>query len=111
MVFSGAVRQGIWTRIDLAEWSALVVGCVIFLTFGYGGAWLISGALGLSRRERISFLFAGAQKSIALGAPLASLLFPPAIAGLLLLPVLTYHLLQLVLSAPLAGRLRSAAAR
>ena len=35
----------------------------------------------------------------------ASVLFPPAVAGLLLLPVLTYHLLQLVLSAPLATRL------
>jgi sodium/bile acid cotransporter 7 len=37
-------------------------------------------------------------------------LFPPAIAGLLLLPVLTYHLLQLVLSAPLAARLSRPAA-
>ena len=57
------------------------------------------------RADRIAFLFAGAQKSIALGAPLATVLFPPEIAGLLLLPVLTYHLLQLVLSAPLARRL------
>jgi sodium/bile acid cotransporter 7 len=32
-------------------------------------------------------------------------LFGPATAGLVLLPVLVYHLLQLVLSAPLATRL------
>jgi sodium/bile acid cotransporter 7 len=75
-----------------------------FLAFGFGGAWLLGGSLGLRRDDRIAFLFAGAQKSIALGAPLASVLFPPAVAGLLL-PVLTYHLLQLVLSAPLATRL------
>jgi len=110
VAFSGAVRQGIWTRIDLAGWSALVVGCVIFLTFGYGGAWLISGALGLSRRERISFLFAGAQKSIAMGAPLATVLFAPAAAGIVLLPTLIYHLAQLVVSAPLAARLARAEA-
>ena len=56
----------------------------------------------LERGDRIAFLFAGGQKSIALGAPLASLLFPPAVAGLLLVPVLTYHMAQLVISAPLA---------
>jgi sodium/bile acid cotransporter 7 len=40
-----------------------------------------------------------------MGAPLAAILFSPAQAGLILLPVLSYHLLQLVLSAPLANRL------
>jgi len=69
---------------------------------------LLSGQLGLARKDRATFLFAGAQKSIALGAPLASVLFPPAVAGLLLLPVLTYHLLQLIISAPLAARLSAA---
>ena len=50
-------------------------------------------------------LFSGGQKSIAMGAPLASVLFPPATAGIILLPLLTYHLLQLVFSAPLAAKL------
>jgi len=77
----------------------------VFLAIGFEGSWLLAGALKLHRPDRISFLFAGGQKSIALGAPLASVLYPPAIAGLLLLPLLTYHMLQLVLSAPLANRL------
>jgi sodium/bile acid cotransporter 7 len=90
-----------------ASWTALLALVAVFLAFGFGGAWLLGGALRLARADRISFLFAGGQKSIALGAPLASVLFPPAVAGLMLLPVLTYHLLQLVLSAPLAARLRA----
>jgi sodium/bile acid cotransporter 7 len=106
VAFSGAVEQGLWTRMSLGDWGGLIALVGVFLALGFGGAWLAGGALGLARRERVSFLFAGGQKSIALGAPLASVLFPPAIAGLLLLPVLTYHLLQLVLSAPLAARLR-----
>lgn len=105
VAFSGAVEQGLWGRVDMAAWAALMLAVALFLGFGFIGAWLLGGALRLSRADRISFLFAGAQKSIALGAPLASVLFPPAIAGLLLLPVLAYHLLQLVISAPLAGRL------
>ncbi|MEO6040544.1 MAG: bile acid:sodium symporter, partial [Croceibacterium sp.] len=103
-----AVEQGLWQRMDGPAWLALVALVAAFLAFGFAGAWGLSGALGLARPDRVTFLFAGAQKSIALGAPLASVLFPPAVAGLLLLPVLTYHLLQLVLSAPLAARLRPA---
>ena len=44
----------------------------MFLAFGFGGSWLLGGALHLHRPDRISFLFAGGQKSIALGAPLAT---------------------------------------
>lgn len=105
VAFSGAVEQGLWNRVDLVAWAALVVCVAVFLLVGFGGSWLLGGLLRLERPDRVSFLFAGAQKSIALGAPLASVLFPPAIAGLLLLPVLVYHLLQLILSAPLANRL------
>lgn len=105
VAFSGAVEQGLWRQVDLAAWAGLLLLVSAFLALGFGGAWLLGGALRLARADRIAFLFAGAQKSIALGAPLASVLFPPAVAGLLLLPVLTYHLLQLVISAPLAQRL------
>lgn len=105
VAFSGAVEQGLWQRVAPGDWAVLLLLVSVFLALGFGGSWLLGGALRLRHEDRIAFLFAGAQKSIALGAPLASVLFPPAIAGLLLLPVLTYHLLQLVLSAPLASRL------
>ncbi|MEO6387845.1 MAG: bile acid:sodium symporter [Croceibacterium sp.] len=105
VAFSGAVEQGLWQKVGLADWAVLLALVGVFLALGFGGAWQLGGMLRLRRDDRIAFLFAGAQKSIALGAPLAALLFPPAVAGLLLLPVLTYHLLQLVISAPLANRL------
>ena len=105
VAFSGAVQQGLWQLVGPRDWAALLLLVAVFLALGFGAAWLLGGALRLERGDRIAFLFAGAQKSIALGAPLAAVLFPPAVAGLLLLPVLTYHLLQLVISAPLANRL------
>jgi solute carrier family 10 (sodium/bile acid cotransporter), member 7 len=67
---------------------------------------LLGKVLGLERPERTSFLFAGAQKSAAMGAPLATLLFPPAMAGSIIVPLLVYHLAQMVVAAPIAGRLR-----
>lgn len=111
VAFSGAVEQGLWELVGPLQWLVLLVLVLAFIGVGFGGAWLAGGALHLPRADRISFLFAGGQKSIALGAPLAAVLFPPALAGLLLLPVLLYHLLQLVLSAPLAQRFNRAAAR
>jgi sodium/bile acid cotransporter 7 len=105
VAFSGAVEQGIWDMLGLDSWAILAGAVVALIGFAFGGAWLLGGALSLARGDRIAMMFSGGQKSIAMGAPLATVLFPPAFAGIVLLPVLTYHLLQLVLSAPLAARL------
>ena len=110
VAFSAAVEQGLWTLVSLSAWGWLALLIASFLLIGFAGSWLAGGALGLARGDRIAFLFAGAQKSIALGAPLASVLFPPAMAGLVLLPVLAYHLTQMIVSAPLAARLSRASA-
>ena len=72
VAFSGAVEQGIWTRVGATGWIAVLLGCGLAMAFGYGGAWLVGGLARLARGDRISFLFAGAQKSVAMGAPLAT---------------------------------------
>ncbi|RDC59815.1 uncharacterized protein HME9302_01010 [Alteripontixanthobacter maritimus] len=105
VAMSGAVAEGLGTRVDPAAWGWLGAGVAVFLLFGFGGAWTAGGALRLPRGDRIAFLFAGAQKSTAMGVPLASILFTPAMAGLVIVPLLAYHLLQLVVSAPIAQRL------
>ena len=107
VAFSNAVRQGIWGRIEPAGWAGILLGCAALLVFGYGGSWLVARLIGLERGDRIAMMFAGAQKSVAMGAPLATVLFPPAAAGVILLPTLVYHLAQLVVAAPLATRLRA----
>ena len=107
VAFSNAVRQGIWGRIDAIGWAGLIAGCAALLVFGYGGSWLLARVVGLERGDRIATMFAGAQKSIAMGAPLATVLFPPAAAGVILLLTLAYHLAQLIVAAPLASRLKA----
>ena len=105
VAFSGAVEQGIWGLLDEASWAWLLAGLTAMLVIAYGGAWLVGGAMQLDRADRIAFLYGGAHKSVAMGAPLALVLFPPETAGLVLVPLLIYHLLQLVVSSPLATRL------
>lgn len=109
VAFSGAVEQGIWGLLDAASWAWLLAGLTGMLLVAYGGAWLVGGAMRLARADRIAFLYGGAHKSIAMGAPLALVLFPRETAGLVLVPLLVYHLLQLAVSAPLASRLSHSA--
>lgn len=104
IAFSSAVTQGIWTQINAAAWGVLLALILLMLAIAFTASWWLGGALRLTRPDRIAFLFAGAQKSIAMGAPLAAVLLPSEVAGLVLLPVLVYHLVQMVISAPLAAR-------
>lgn len=106
VAFSGAVEQRFWARIDAQGWLWLVAGTAVLLVIGHLGAWWLGRAVGLDRANRVSMLFAGGQKSIAMGAPMATVLFPPAVAGVILLPILLYHLVQLIIAAPMAVRLR-----
>ena len=91
------------------EWQrrafGLALALSVMLAVGFGGSWLLGGIMKLPRGDRITMLFSGGQKSIAIGAPLAATIFPPAIAGMVLLPTLAYHMAQLILSAPLATHL------
>ncbi len=88
--------------IDLLKLTATVA---VLLAFAFLGAWTLGGILRLQRTDRISLLFAGGHKSLATGAPMAALLFPPEIAGVIILPAIFYHQLQLIASAPLSNRL------
>ncbi|MEE4206435.1 MAG: bile acid:sodium symporter family protein [Erythrobacter sp.] len=105
VAFSGAVEQGLGSLFGVFEWAALLGLVIAFLALAIAGAWIAGGALGLARADRIAFLFAGSQKSVAIGAPMAAILFAPEMAGFVIAPLLLYHLLQLVVAAPLASRL------
>lgn len=107
VAFSAAVVAGIWSLLDAREIAIVFAAVAVLLALSFGGAWLFGRLLGLARPDRITLLFAGAQKSIAVGAPLAATLFPPAIAGMVLVPILVYHMAQLILSAWIAPVLRA----
>lgn len=105
VAFSGAVEQGLASLFAPADWAVLVALVLALLALALGAAWGTGALLGLPREDRITFLFAGSQKSVAIGAPLAAILFPASAAGFVIAPLLLYHLAQLVLAAPLATRL------
>ena len=103
VALSAAVREGLLTQLPLPVLATMAGAVALMLAFAFGGAWLAGASF--ARADRKAFLFAGAHKSIAIGAPLAALLFPKAQAGFILIPVILYHLAQLILSAPIATHL------
>lgn len=105
VAFSSAVAGGLWQMVDILSMLELIALVAALLAFGFAGPWLIGNALALPRADRISLVFAGSHKSIATGAPLAAILFAGPQAGMVILPALIYHQLQLIVSAPLAKRL------
>ncbi len=101
---SGAMAQGIIGMFAPADWAVLLALVLLFLALATWATWWVAGRIGLARADRIAFLFGGSQKSIAIGAPLTAILFPPTVAGFVIAPLLVYHLAQLILAAPLASR-------
>lgn len=105
VAFSAAVSSGALARVKGFDLLTLMVAASVLLAFAFAAAWLAGGAMKFEYADRVSLLFAGAQKSLATGAPMAALLFPAEIAGVMILPAIFYHQLQLIASAPLAARL------
>jgi sodium/bile acid cotransporter 7 len=71
----------------------LMVGILFFLV----------RVLSFSQEDRIAALFCGSTKSLVHGVAIGKVLFPSsAILGLVLLPVMLYHLQQLILGSVLA---------
>jgi solute carrier family 10 (sodium/bile acid cotransporter), member 7 len=105
VAFSSAVSSGALARVKGVDMIGLLLAAAVLLAFAFFAAWFVGRAGKFDHANRVSLLFAGAHKSLATGAPMAALLFPPEIAGVMILPAIIYHQLQLIASAPLAGRL------
>jgi sodium/bile acid cotransporter 7 len=65
---------------------------------------LASRALGFSRSDEIVAVFCGSKKSLASGLPMATVLFAGQSAGLIVLPLMLFHQIQLMACAALAQR-------
>jgi len=101
--FSAATVEGVWSYIPAAETARVVALCLALLGFVLAAGWTIGRPF--PRGSRAALLFCGSVKSLASGAPMARILFPGAAAGLVILPVMIFHTVQLIVCAWIAARL------
>lgn len=102
--FSGAVVAGVWSMLSGWDLVALVVACVALLALVLGVTTVVATRLGFTREDRITIMFTGSTKSLATGVPMATVLFAGTGAGLVILPLMLFHQLQLITCAVLARR-------
>lgn len=103
--FCDSVEGQVWQRYGLALTGqvaflvTLLFGVMSLLVFG------ANRALRLPRGDAIASYFCSVKKTLAMGAPLALLIFGDnADLSLILLPVMLYHPLQLFVNGVLANR-------
>jgi len=102
--FSEAVVRGIWHEVSVVQILLLIVVCGALLAIVLGLTAFASRRLGFDKADEIAIVFCGSKKSLATGVPMASILFPPASVGLIVLPVMLFHQLQLMACAIIAQR-------
>ena len=96
VAFSAAVVQGLWTRYSAADLVMASLICSIILAIALIGTTALSRLLGFSREDEITIVFCGSKKSLASGVPIASAIFPVAMVGPLILPLMLFHQIQLM---------------
>ncbi|WP_418275347.1 bile acid:sodium symporter family protein [Isoptericola jiangsuensis] len=102
---SGATAEGIWD--EMTGWAVLVIvgSAALLLAIMLAVTWWGGRAIGLPRDQNITFLLIGSMKSLATGLPMASALLPAATLGVVVVPLVVFHQIQLVVCSVLARRL------
>ena len=100
--FSAAVVEGLWHRVPLAQLGLVLGLCAVLLALVLGLTFGLGRLLGLAREEAVVLVFCGSKKSLASGVPMAGVLFAPAQVGIVILPLMLFHQLQLMACAVIA---------
>ena len=103
--FCDSFTQGVWANNALLMLVGVGLGSALILAAAIGVTTWSARALGFSAEDRITAIFCGSKKTLASGVPMAKLIFGahPAI-GLILLPIMVYHSLQLLVCGVFAER-------
>ncbi len=103
--FSDSVADGLWTRHGPLMLIEAFVGVAAFL---FPMLWLtrvLARAMKFDVGDEIVAVFCGSKKTLASGMPMAKLLFSGSAAlGVLILPIMLYHQLQLFVCTLMARR-------
>lgn len=100
--FSEAVVQGLWHRVPAAQIGRIMVADSLILFTVLVLTTIGSRLLGFSRRDEVAIVFCGSKKTLASGVPMANVLFAGPVVGIIVLPLMIYHQIQLFVCATLA---------
>jgi sodium/bile acid cotransporter 7 len=102
--FSAAVAGGIWSKIAVPALVVTLLVCAALLAVVLVSARAIAQGLKFDKADEITIVFCGSKKSLVTGAPMAAILFSPAVAGLMIIPLMLFHQMQLMACAVIAQK-------
>jgi sodium/bile acid cotransporter 7 len=102
--FSASVVQGLWLKVPLERLATLFLVDATLLASALVMMITVCRVLGIDRSDESAIVFCGSQKSVVSGIPIASTLISGPALGLLVLPIMIYHSMQLLVCAWLAKR-------
>jgi solute carrier family 10 (sodium/bile acid cotransporter), member 7 len=102
--FCNSVKARIWAQHGFGVTLVALGGVVAIFAIAMGAVELLVRVFRLNRADRIAASFCAPQKTLASGVPMAKVIFGahPGL-GLILLPIMFYHPLQLIVCGMLAG--------
>src|SRR4029077_18374352 len=103
--FCDSVEGRIWQHYGIGLTLDVLLGVVALFTTVSLLVWMVSRLMKLQRADFIAALFCSVKKTLAMGVPLAQLIFgAKGNLGLILLPIMFYHPFQLFVCGLLANR-------
>ena len=100
--FSAAVVEGLWHKMPLPVLALIAALCAGLLALVLAITLVVGRLCGFARADAIVLLFCGSKKSLASGVPMAGVLFPAAQVGVVIMPLMLFHQLQLIACAIIA---------
>lgn len=103
--FCNSVLSGLWQQHGVGLIAATLAGVTFFLLIVLVLSTVLARRLHFKREDEIAIVFCGSKKTLASGVPMATLIFGahPAL-GMIVLPIMLYHQLQLFVCSWLAHR-------
>ncbi len=101
--FSSAVVAGLWSQISMSTLMLLILACSVLLTLIMLLSLYIPKWLGFNAADQKTIFFCGSKKTLASGVPMAQILFIGQPIGMIVLPIMIFHQIQLMVCGIIAN--------
>jgi sodium/bile acid cotransporter 7 len=104
--FCQSFYHRVFDELGVLQLLLLGVSMVILFLSIFGFVYRVSRMLNFNRQDRITVLFCGSKKSLVHGTVMSKVLFQHStVTGIILLPLMLYHALQLIMASVIAQRM------
>lgn len=103
--FSKGMVAGVWSAISGWSIAFLIAFAAALVMVMLWATRFFSKRLGFSDADIVAIQMCGTQKSLATGLPMASVIFGGDTLGILIIPLMIYHLTQLVICSTYVSRI------